>query len=58
MKLGLVSAILDWKRQDTIWNNIAAKMGKDAEWTLHTILGQPLSFHWIGRIHGFSDKQM
>ena len=22
-------------------------MGKDAEWTLHTILGQPLSFHWM-----------
>lgn len=45
--LSLNNSLINFQRQDTIWNNIAAKMGKDAEWTLHTILGQPLSFHWM-----------
>lgn len=45
--LSLNNSLINFQRQDTIWNRMAAKMGKDAAWTTHTILGQPLSYHWM-----------
>lgn len=45
--LSLNNSLINFQGQDTIWNRIAASMGKDAAWTPHTCLGQPLSYHWM-----------
>lgn len=57
--LSLNNSLIDFNRQNRIFNNIAEAMGKDANWTMHTILGQPLSYHWNeGDNNGLGAKSM
>lgn len=44
--LSLNNSLIDYNNQETMFNDIAAAMGKDAHWTKHTMLGKPLSAHW------------
>ena len=44
--LSINNSIIYYNSQDTVFNNIASAMGKDAIWVKHTLLGQSLSTHW------------
>lgn len=44
--LSLNNSLIHYNDQDVVFNNIAKAMCKDANWTKHTNLGKPLSYHW------------
>ena len=44
--LSLNNSLIYYNDQDAVFNGIAATMGKDAEWTKHTLLGKSLKTHW------------
>ena len=44
--LSLNNSLIYYNDQDAVFNGIAAAMGKDAEWTKHTLLGKSLKTHW------------
>lgn len=44
--LSLNNSLIHYNDQAAMFNDIAAAMGKDAQWTKHTMLGKPLSTHW------------
>ena len=44
--LSLNNSLIFYNDQAAMFNDIAAAMGKDASWTMHTLLGKPLSTHW------------
>lgn len=44
--LSLNNSLIHYNDQSKMFNDIASAMGKDAEWTKHTLLGKPLSTHW------------
>ena len=44
--LSLNNSLIYYNDQDAVFNNIAAAMGKDANWTKHTLLGKSLMTHW------------
>ena len=44
--LSLNNSLIYYNDQDAVFNDIAKAMGKKANWTKHTLLGQPLSTHW------------
>lgn len=44
--LSLNNSLIHYNDQASMFNDIAAAMGKDATWTKHTMLGKPLSTHW------------
>ena len=44
--LSLNNSLIYYNDQDAVFNNIAADMGKDANWTKHTLLGKSLKNHW------------
>ena len=44
--LSLNNSLIYYNDQDAVFNNIAAAMGKDANWTKHTLLGKSLKTHW------------
>ncbi len=45
--LSLNNSLINYARQDTVFNKIAATMGKNAIWTAHSNLGKTLDYHWI-----------
>ena len=44
--LSLNNSLIYYNDQDAVFNNIADAMGKDANWTKHTLLGKSLKTHW------------
>ena len=44
--LSLNNSLIYYNDQDAVFNGIAAVMGKDANWTKHTLLGKSLKTHW------------
>ncbi len=44
--LSLNNSLIHYNDQPAMFNEIAAAMGSDAQWTKHTLLGKPLSTHW------------
>ena len=44
--LSLNNSLIYYNDQDAVFNGIAASMGKDANWTKHTLLGKSLKTHW------------
>ena len=44
--LSLNNSLIHYNDQDVMFNDISQSMGKDAQWTKHTLLGKPLSTHW------------
>jgi len=44
--LSLNNSLIYYNDQDAVFNSIAAAMGKDANWTKHTLLGKSLLTHW------------
>ena len=44
--LSLNNSLIYYNDQDAVFNNIAAAMGKNANWTKHTLLGKSLQTHW------------
>lgn len=44
--LSINNSLIYVNKQDSIFNAIAAKQGKDAKWTMHTLLGRTLLRHW------------
>ena len=44
--LSLNNSLIYYNDQDAVFNGIAAAMGKDANWTKHTLLGKSLQTHW------------
>jgi hypothetical protein len=44
--LSLNNSLIYYNDQDAVFNGIAAAMGKDANWTKHTLLGKSLKTHW------------
>lgn len=44
--LSLNNSLIYYNDQDAVFNGIAAAMGKDANWTKHTLLGKSLKAHW------------
>lgn len=44
--LSLNNSLIYYNDQDVVFNDIAAAMGKDANWTKHTLLGKSLKTHW------------
>ena len=44
--LSLNNSLIYYNDQDAVFNDIAAAMGKDANWTKHTLLGKSLKTHW------------
>ena len=44
--LSLNNSLIYYNDQDAVFNGIALAMGKDAEWTKHTLLGKSLKTHW------------
>ena len=44
--LSLNNSLIYYNDQDAVFNNIAQAMGKDANWTKHTLLGKSLKTHW------------
>ena len=44
--LSLNNSLIYYNDQDAVFNNIAEAMGKDANWTKHTLLGKSLKTHW------------
>ena len=44
--LSLNNSLIYYNDQDAVFNGIAQAMGKDANWTKHTLLGKSLRTHW------------
>ena len=44
--LSLNNSLIYYNDQDAVFDGIAAAMGKDADWTKHTLLGKSLKTHW------------
>ena len=44
--LSLNNSLIYYNDQDVVFNGIAQAMGKDANWTKHTLLGKSLQTHW------------
>ncbi len=44
--LSLNNSLIYYNDQDAVFNGIAEAMGKDANWTKHTLLGKSLKTHW------------
>ena len=44
--LSLNNSLIYYNDQDAVFNGIADAMGKDANWTKHTLLGKSLQTHW------------
>ena len=44
--LSLNNSLIHYNDQAAMFNDIAAAMGKDAQWTKHTLLGKSLNTHW------------
>ncbi len=44
--LSLNNSLIHYNDQSAMFNDIASAMGKDAEWTKHTLLGKSLATHW------------
>ena len=44
--LSLNNSLIYYNDQDAVFNDIAAAMGKNANWTKHTLLGKSLLTHW------------
>jgi hypothetical protein len=44
--LSLNNSLIYYNDQDAVFNSIAQAMGKDANWTKHTLLGKSLLTHW------------
>ena len=44
--LSLNNSLIYYNDQDAVFNGIAQAMGKDANWTKHTLLGKTLKTHW------------
>ena len=44
--LSLNNSLIYYSDQDAVFNGIAQAMGKDANWTKHTLLGKSLRTHW------------
>ena len=44
--LSLNNSLIYYNDQDVVFNGIAEAMGKDANWTKHTLLGKSLQTHW------------
>jgi len=44
--LSLNNSLIYYNDQDAVFNGIASAMGKDANWTKHTLLGKSLKTHW------------
>lgn len=44
--LSLNNSLIHYNDQSAMFNDIAESMGKDAEWTKHTLLGKSLATHW------------
>ena len=44
--LSLNNSLIYYNDQDAVFNGIAQAMGKDANWTKHTLLGKSLQTHW------------
>ena len=44
--LSLNNSLIYYNDQDAVFNGIALAMGKDANWTKHTLLGKSLKTHW------------
>ncbi len=44
--LSLNNSLIYYNDQDVVFNGIAQAMGKDANWTKHTLLGKSLLTHW------------
>ena len=44
--LSLNNSLIHYSDQPTMFNDIAAAMGKNASWTRHTRLGKSLNYHW------------
>ncbi len=44
--LSLNNSLIYYNDQDAVFNDIAVAMGKNANWTKHTLLGKSLQTHW------------
>ena len=44
--LSLNNSLIYYNDQDAVFNDIATAMGKNANWTKHTLLGKSLKAHW------------
>lgn len=44
--LSINNSLIYVNKQDSVFNSIAAERGKDARWTMHTLLGRTLLRHW------------
>jgi hypothetical protein len=44
--LSLNNSLIYYNDQDAVFNDIASSMGKNANWTKHTLLGKSLKTHW------------
>ena len=44
--LSINNSLIYVNKQDSIFDRIAAERGKDANWTMHTLLGRTLKRHW------------
>ncbi len=44
--LSLNNSLIYYNDQDAVFNDIATAMGKNANWTKHTLLGKSLQTHW------------
>ena len=44
--LSLNNSLIYYNDQDAVFNGIAQAMGKNANWTKHTLLGKSLKTHW------------
>ncbi len=44
--LSLNNSLIYYNDQDVVFDGIAAAMGKNADWTKHTLLGKSLKTHW------------
>ena len=44
--LSLNNSLINYARQDTVFNHIAAAMGKDAIWISHSNIGKTLDYQW------------
>ena len=44
--LSLNNSLIHYNDQAAMFNDIAVAMGRNAQWTKHTMLGKPLSTHW------------
>ena len=44
--LSLNNSLIYYNDQDAVFNGMALAMGKDANWTKHTLLGKSLKAHW------------